>query len=232
MATSDALIANYKALEALKIPFAEAFPVYAIVFQLDEQTRYAWEIQRRERTLPTVEELSKFLRVRSQALQNSQPVKSSRGAGKTKSGNQHRPPARNMHSRNFSQANPQRNQKQCAHVKFNECTTPTLLSTAVISLLDCDGKPHECRALLDTGAESHFLTIKLADKLQIPRRGVDVPMSGINGTETRAKHAVVATMASRAEDYTVAIQFLLFPKITEALPSRYLRGQFAYFPEH
>ncbi|KAI4480451.1 hypothetical protein M0802_014213 [Mischocyttarus mexicanus] len=303
MATSDALVANYKALETLKIPFAEAFPVYAVVFQLGEQTHYVWESQRRERTLLTVDELAKFLRVRSQALKNSQPAKGLRGAGKTKSDSRNRPPARNMHSRYFSQANFQKNKthvyssriktkchlcksehhilscerlagaapedrikiveaaglctnclranhktnvcllgpckkcrakhhtmlhvdgsvataKQCAHIKFNKYTTPALLSTAVLSVLGCDGKPHECQALLDTRAESHFLTIKLANKLRIPGREVDVPISGINGTGTRAKQAVVASIASRVEDYTVAVQFLLLPKITEALPSR------------
>ncbi|XP_043501597.1 uncharacterized protein LOC122523779 [Polistes fuscatus] len=46
---------------------------------------------------------------------------------------------------------------QNAHVELHHSQAPALLLTAVVHLLDRDGRPHECRVLLDSGSEAHFL---------------------------------------------------------------------------
>ncbi|XP_043496423.1 uncharacterized protein LOC122520399 [Polistes fuscatus] len=62
-----------------------------------------------------------------------------------------------------------------------ECTcrapslaAPALLLTAVVHLLDRDGRPHECRVLLDSGSEAHFLTIRLPSQ-RIPQEELIIP---------------------------------------------------------
>ncbi|XP_043496425.1 uncharacterized protein LOC122520402 [Polistes fuscatus] len=108
-----------------------------------------------------------------------------------------------------------------------ECTcrapslaAPALLLTAVVHLLDRDGRPHECRVLLDSGSEAHFLTIRFANLLRIAKRDVNVPISGVNQTETRVKQAILATLKSRTENYALELQFLLLPTVTNRLPSQ------------
>ncbi|XP_076660082.1 uncharacterized protein LOC143363371 [Halictus rubicundus] len=63
---------HYRALEALDKPFLEAFPVYAIVSKLDEQTRIKWKEHTQGKTFPTVKELLEFLHDRCQLLEESQ----------------------------------------------------------------------------------------------------------------------------------------------------------------
>ncbi|KAI4476210.1 hypothetical protein M0804_013796 [Polistes exclamans] len=52
-------------------------------------------------------------------------------------------------------------------------------ATAVVQLLDRNCKPHECRVLLDSGSEAHFLTIRFTNLLQISKQDVDVPISAV-----------------------------------------------------
>ncbi|KAI4476888.1 hypothetical protein M0804_013215 [Polistes exclamans] len=59
---------------------------------------------------------------------------------------------------------------KCAHLKLDRVPLPTLLLTAVVSLLYRDGKPHKCRVLLDSGAEANFLKLEFASKLRIPKQ--------------------------------------------------------------
>ncbi|XP_043504537.1 uncharacterized protein LOC122525681 [Polistes fuscatus] len=107
-----------------------------------------------------------------------------------------------------------------AHVELHHSQAPALLLTAVVHLLDRDGRPHECRVLLDSGSEAHFLTIRFANLLRIAKRDVNVPISGVNQTETRVKQAILATLKSRTENYALKLQFLLLPTVTNRLPSQ------------
>ncbi|XP_043497161.1 uncharacterized protein LOC122520907 [Polistes fuscatus] len=109
---------------------------------------------------------------------------------------------------------------QNAHVELHHSQAPALLLTAVVHLLDRDGRPHECRVLLDSGSEAHFLTIRFANLLRIAKRDVNVPISGVNQTETRVKQAILATLKSRTENYALELQFLLLPTVTNRLPSQ------------
>ncbi|XP_014614683.1 PREDICTED: uncharacterized protein LOC106792696 [Polistes canadensis] len=109
---------------------------------------------------------------------------------------------------------------QNAHVELHHLQTPSLLLTAVVHLLDRDSRPHECRELLDSGFEAHFLTIRFANLLRIAKREANVPISGENQTETRVKQAILATLKSRTENYLVEIQLLLLLTVTNRLPSQ------------
>ncbi|XP_023311029.1 uncharacterized protein LOC111691852 [Anoplophora glabripennis] len=60
-----------------------------------------------------------------------------------------------------------------------------LLSTALVLIKDKFGKSHECRALLDSGSQSNFLTKELCDRLQLSVRKTNVPVAGnINLADT------------------------------------------------
>ncbi|KAI4476727.1 hypothetical protein M0804_013344 [Polistes exclamans] len=59
---------------------------------------------------------------------------------------------------------------QNAHVELHHSQAPLLLLTTVVHLLDCDGRLNECR-------------------VRLAKRDVNVPISGVNQTETRVKQA-------------------------------------------
>ncbi|KAI4476338.1 hypothetical protein M0804_013675 [Polistes exclamans] len=90
---------------------------------------------------------------------------------------------------------------QNAHVELHHSQTPSLLLTAVMHLLDRNNRPHECCVLLDSGSKAHFLTICFANLLRIAKQDVNVPISGVNQTETRVKQAILATLKSRTKNY-------------------------------
>ena len=61
---------HFHALKALNKPFLDAFPIYAVVSKLDEQTRLKWkEKTQGSETMPTMEELLEFLHHRRKVLE-------------------------------------------------------------------------------------------------------------------------------------------------------------------
>ncbi|KAJ8950955.1 hypothetical protein NQ318_008396, partial [Aromia moschata] len=71
-----------------------------------------------------------------------------------------------------------------------------LLSTAVISIFDSQNKPIKCRALLDSGSQSNFITQELFEKLNLPSTKVDIPVQGINSATVKISQKTLATFKS------------------------------------
>lgn len=61
--------------KALNKPFLKAFPIYAIVSKLDDQTRLKWKEQTQGSELPKMEELIEFLYSRRKILEIMRPEK-------------------------------------------------------------------------------------------------------------------------------------------------------------
>ncbi|XP_040151200.1 uncharacterized protein LOC120893409 [Anopheles arabiensis] len=60
--------------------------------------------------------------------------------------------------------------------------SPVLLSTVVLNITDRAGVSHPARALLDSGAQSNFITGRMAQFLELPRKLINLPLSGIGGS--------------------------------------------------
>ena len=93
-----------------------------------------------------------------------------------------------------------------------------LLSTAVILVKGPTGKIKECRALLDIGSQSHFITENLCKQLNLKIQNSNVSILGINSQSRLTKSAEVE-IRSRSTDFMYNIKCLVIPKITENLPS-------------
>nr|XP_029723165.1 uncharacterized protein LOC115264003 [Aedes albopictus] len=63
-----------------------------------------------------------------------------------------------------------------------------LLSTAVVLIVGHGGVPVKCRALLDSGSDSHVLSEKLANQLMLKKNRIDIPISGLNDIQTKVNH--------------------------------------------
>lgn len=93
-----------------------------------------------------------------------------------------------------------------------------LLSTAVIYIYDFQGNPIKCRALLDSGSQSNFLTRELYKKLNLKSISINLPVMGINSSLTNISQKTQAKIQSIHNNYNVTISLLIIDKITESIP--------------
>lgn len=88
---------------------------------------------------------------------------------------------------------------QISRVLNNYSTTTNqkcFLSTAIIHVISASGMKIPCRVLLDSAAESNFITESMAQLLQLPRKRVNVCVRGISQLTDNVKHQVNANINS------------------------------------
>lgn len=97
-------------------------------------------------------------------------------------------------------------------------TTQVLLSTAVIKVKDSQGNYHNCRALLDSGSMSNFITDNLCKKLNLTEKTVNYSIVGVGQSAMKVNSYAEVNFCSNYNAYTAAVQCLVLPRITENLP--------------
>lgn len=90
-----------------------------------------------------------------------------------------------------------------------------LLSTAQIKAFDKNNKAHTLRALLDSGAQSNFITQEAFDKLQLGKSEIDMEVIGFNGIQTNINHFCTVKIESKVENYNTKISCLIVPTLCE-----------------
>lgn len=98
-------------------------------------------------------------------------------------------------------------------------TSEVLLSTAVVQVEDVDGQLHYCRALLDSGSQSSFISRELCDKLQLPLKKIDMTILGIGQGAVEIKQLVNINIKSTKSDFAVRHPFLIINRISGRIPS-------------
>ncbi|XP_062538699.1 uncharacterized protein LOC134206974 [Armigeres subalbatus] len=93
------------------------------------------------------------------------------------------------------------------------------LSTALVSIKDCNGQSYLARALLDSGSQTNLISERLCQILKLPRKKVNVPISGIGNSLMQVSHSITATIFSRTTNYAVPMDFLVLKKVTNDQPS-------------
>ncbi|XP_065073050.1 uncharacterized protein LOC135697364 [Ochlerotatus camptorhynchus] len=94
-----------------------------------------------------------------------------------------------------------------------------LLITVVVIVVDAYGQEHVARALLDTGSQPNAISERLCQPLHLSPRSVNVPIAGVDGAVTSAKHGVSAEVRSRVSDFREVLDFLVLQKVTSDTPS-------------
>lgn len=97
----------------------------------------------------------------------------------------------------------------------------TLASIVWVSVMQ-KGINHKCRALLDNGAQSNFITEHLVNILNLNRNPTFIQISGVNKSESIVKHSVNATLSSCTEYYSRNIECLVIKQITRDLPMHHI----------
>ena len=95
----------------------------------------------------------------------------------------------------------------------------TLLSTIVVHVTDKYGNQHLCRALLDSGSDTNFITTQCAKKLQLNLKSACMSLQGISEKTTIVKYQTEATISSHYGPHDMKLSFSVMPTITGQLPS-------------
>lgn len=98
-------------------------------------------------------------------------------------------------------------------------TTEVVLSTAVVKVQNNQGKWQNCRALLDCGSQSSFITRSLSERLGLPRKRINLSILGIGPGTTSINHSVRARIYSSCSDYNIEVALLVIEKISDKIPS-------------
>jgi len=121
----------------------------------------------------------------------------------------------------LSESNEKSNSASCHHTKIEEGTISrqVLLSTAEIRIRDKNGQFIECRASLDSGSQSNFISESCMDKLGLRYDKTQIEIHGINQQVSRALKVVDLEVTSRFGSFTTSLQCVVLPCITQNLPA-------------
>lgn len=96
----------------------------------------------------------------------------------------------------------------------------TMLATAIIYIEDHHRVKRECRVLLDSGSQSHFMSERLANELKLGRDKINVRVSGISKLAKHIEYQAHTHIISRFNGFNKSISCLILPMITENIPNR------------
>lgn len=104
----------------------------------------------------------------------------------------------------------------------SHCTTrderQAILSTAVLLIADQNGHYQECRALLDSASQSHFMTRNLCQRLQLTTCKTNHQINGIGQTNVFINNRAISTIKSKYNDYHAEISCYIVESITGMIP--------------
>lgn len=96
---------------------------------------------------------------------------------------------------------------------------PVLLSTALIEIADANNRYHCAKAILDSGSQHSFITVKLCRDLEIPMIQSTIRVSGVGQSVTSSSQLCDITLRSKSREFNTQVQCLVLPCITSRLPS-------------
>lgn len=92
------------------------------------------------------------------------------------------------------------------------------LSTVRVFVLNWNGEAVPARALLDMGAQSNFMSERLAQQLRLRRTRVQKPLYGVGSVALTASSTVTTTVKSRNSFYSSTVEFLVLTNVTADYP--------------
>lgn len=80
---------------------------------------------------------------------------------------------------------------------------------STVKVLDVEGRPHLCQALLDPGSQSNLITEALVNRLRLPRYSSNTPIIGINQMASLARDMVKILLISNHYSYKREVDCLV-----------------------
>lgn len=111
-------------------------------------------------------------------------------------------------------------QSSCNTSLSNDGNYNVILGTAVVYILDAFGKNHPCRVLIDSGAQSNFISRRCLQRLGLSTRKCSVNIFGLAGEHVRNYGVVSCEIKSRQDlNITFNIDAVVLHKLTSDLPN-------------
>ncbi|XP_058827180.1 uncharacterized protein LOC131687146 [Topomyia yanbarensis] len=95
-----------------------------------------------------------------------------------------------------------------------------LLATVAINVLDKYGRPHACRAVLDSASQVSFISKSFCDELGLDLMEADMDLEGISSMPAHADKCAQIVIASRCTDYRTAVPCMVLEEIVKTLPAK------------
>lgn len=96
-----------------------------------------------------------------------------------------------------------------------------LLATTRVIIFDSKGKSYQCRALLDNGSQSNFITKQLTQKLSLEKTSIKFPVCGLNQSITNISNKTKTSIKSLYNNYKRKLSFMIVDNITQELPNKF-----------
>ena len=98
----------------------------------------------------------------------------------------------------------------------------TLLSTIEVYAVDSSGNMHLCRALLDSGSDTCFITASFAKKIKLKLSDACITITGIDEKTSVVKHKTTTLIKSRYGPFECDVDCSVLSSITGMIPSNTL----------
>lgn len=93
------------------------------------------------------------------------------------------------------------------------------LSTALVNILDINGKPKVARALLDSAAQSSFITTELSKQLRLNSEEINIAVAALSDVSLNIEGRVKTKIEAIDNAFESEITCLVVPMISNRLPS-------------
>ncbi|XP_058816503.1 uncharacterized protein LOC131679777 [Topomyia yanbarensis] len=95
-----------------------------------------------------------------------------------------------------------------------------LLATVAINVLDNYGRPHACRAVLDSASQVSFISKSFCDELGLDLMEADMDLERISSMSANADKCAQIVIAPRCTDYRNAVPCMVLEEIVKTLPAK------------
>ena len=104
------------------------------------------------------------------------------------------------------------------------------MTTARIKVYARDGTHTQCRALLDTGSTTNFITDDLVNRLRLQKRYCAVPVRALNSLHTTCNYYTTAKIQSNHTNLTKTLNFFIIRSISAFVPNNTIDREFIAIP--
>lgn len=123
------------------------------------------------------------------------------------------------------------NESQVARHSSVVLTSESMLSTAIIDVLDSQGNKLSARVLLDPGSQASFITENLFNKLNVTSKSVNISVVGISRSTSSATRVAKINFQSRFMKFNSSLNCIITKVITNKIPSVSLNPRIIRIPK-
>ncbi|XP_067205356.1 uncharacterized protein [Linepithema humile] len=154
--------------------------IHLVTSKLDHITNKEWETTIKKGEIPTFNQLTDFLSQRCRALEaSSRSQRSTLTTQKVV-----KQPEFDITKTSTPQEKEHIVATSVNHASVSQ-SRQVILATAIVNVVDASGALKPCRALLDNGSQSCFITSKCVKKLGIKQYATNIPIFGLGELSTR-----------------------------------------------